>query len=221
MLTVLCAAASILIAGVNPPAEPPSPAPKEPAKVEETKPTGLSVGDAVPDVTLKDSEGKDVKLSTMYKDKPLVLVFYRGGWCPFCNRDLKAWQGQLGSLEEAGGTLTAVSLEKLEFAKKTTEDNKLTYRVLVDSTGEAMRKFRLMFRLDDSIREKYKGYGIDLEKHNTTGEWELPITSTYVIGTDGKITWAWNDPDYKKRADPKDAIAAVKELTKKPKPEAK
>ncbi len=180
----------------------------------EAKPTGLAVGEHAPAVTLKDADNADVKLASVYAKGPTVVVFYRGDWCPFCAGQLKDWQSHLDALEKAGGTLVAISLENKEHADKTIEKGSLTFRVLRDATGDAVRKFKVAFTVDPATQEKYKGFGVNLPDRDSTGDWQLPITSTYIIAPDGTIAYAWNDPDYRKRAKAEDVIAEVAKLKK-------
>lgn len=177
---------------------------------ESSEPVGLKVGEAAPDSEFVDNNGKALKVSELRGKGPLVVVFYRGGWCPFCTKSLAAWQGRLADLEAAGGTLVAVSLEKPSLATAVREKHKLTYRVLADPSGDACRAFKVLFEVDGATREKYAGYGIDLEKSNANGKWVLPVPATYVLDQGGTVRWSHFDADYKKRAAPDDVIAAVK-----------
>lgn len=172
---------------------------------------GLKVGDKAPDVALRSADGATVKLADLYAKGPVVVTFYRGGWCPFCNKALSQWAGRMDDLEAAGGTFVAISPETAEHAKKTIEKSKMDEMVLVDTQGEAMRRFRVGFELTPETQKKYKGYGFDLETWNAFGRWELPAPATFVVDRDGTITWVFADWDYKKRADPDEVIAAVKE----------
>lgn len=195
-------------------------APAAPAKVaapeKKAEPLGLKVGDKAPAaLTLKNAKGESVALSSLMGKGPVVVTFYRGGWCPFCNGALKAWQEKLPELEKAGGTLVAITPETPDNAAKTTETDKLTYTVLSDSDESALKAFKVGFEMDAATQTKYKGYGIDLAKHNASGQWKLPHPGTFVINPSGVITYASVSKDYTKRADPAEAIAAVKAITKK------
>ncbi len=178
-------------------------------------PSGLKVGDAAPDVELIDAlSTAKVHTATLWKERPVVVAFYRGGWCPYCTKSLSAWQGRAAELEAAGATLVAVAMEKPSLALRTREKHQLELRLLADATGAACRAFKTLFDIDDKTREKYQGYGIDLAQQNANGRWQLPVPATYLIDTTGTVRYVHFDPDYAKRASPDDVIAAVKALTK-------
>ena len=176
---------------------------------------GLSVGDRAPDATLTGLDGKPVQLASLYKDGPVVLTFYRGGWCPFCNRALSAWHDKLDALKAAGGTFIALTPEKPDLASATREKAGGGYAVYSDSTQAAAKAFKVQFAFDAQAQAKYKGYGVDLSKNNASATWELPAPATFVIDKEGVIRWAFADWDYEKRADPDTVIAAVKALAEK------
>lgn len=176
---------------------------------------GLAVGERAPDATLTGLDGKPVQLASLYKDGPVVLTFYRGGWCPFCNKALSAWHDKLDALKAAGGTLIALTPEKPDLASATREKAGGGYAVYSDSTQSAAKAFKVQFAMDAATQTKYKGYGIDLSKNNASATWELPAPATFVIDKEGVIRWAFADWDYEKRADPDTVIAALKALAEK------
>jgi len=175
---------------------------------------GLKVGEHAPSLTLTDSNGKHVTLSELYASKaPVVVTFYRGGWCPFCNRALMSWAEKMDELTSAGGTFVAISPETAQHAIETEKKVKGDWITLVDADGAAMRAFRVGFHVDGRTEKRYRGFGINLDTHNANGKWELPAPSTLIIDRDGVVRWAFNDWDYKKRADPDEVIAEVRKLT--------
>lgn len=178
---------------------------------------GLEVGQSVSgDATLLTASGEEIALSDLWASGPVVLTFYRGGWCPYCNNALTEWEGKLGELESAGGELVALSPEKPESAGKTAEKNEASFKVLSDATFAAADLFNLRFSLGADIQKLYKGYGIDLEKANASKTWELPHPGTFVIDTDGTVRYAWVQEDYRTRANPDEVIAAVRQVTGNP-----
>jgi len=179
-----------------------------------TESPGLAVGDAVPDVALVTPEGEEIDLSGLYADGPLVVTFYRGGWCPYCNIALKEWAGRFDDLTAAGGQFIAITPEKPEDAQTTIEKAEAGYRVFIDPDGEVGKAFRVQFEVDAETRKAYKNYDIDLEKANVNGRWELPAPATFVIDTDGVIRWVHANWNYKadQRAEPDAVIAAVRGL---------
>ncbi len=167
---------------------------------------GLEVGAKAPALVLKDVNGNDVNLGELYKTKaPVVITFYRGGWCPFCNQALKAWGEKIAELESAGGTLIAITPETAEHTVAAKEKIGWSYNALVDTDGAALRAFRVGFAGDQR-------YAPMLARQNATGRNELPAPSTFIIDKEGVVRWAFNDWDYKKRADPDTVIAEVRKL---------
>jgi peroxiredoxin len=175
----------------------------------------VQTGDLAPDFTLPNAKGEKVTLSTLLAKAPVVLTFYRGGWCPYCNLHLRAYQKALPEIRAAGGQLVAVSPELPDKSLTTAEKNALEFEVLSDLKGEAGRAYRLFFDLSDELRQLYAASGNDLSKWNADGEWHLPMPATYVIGQDGRVKFAFVDAEYRNRAEPANLIAALRGLGKK------
>ena len=175
----------------------------------------IKVGDKAPDFTLKNASGKKVTLGTLLKDGPVVLTWYRGGWCPYCNIALQALQKELPEIKKAGATLVALSPELPEKALSTLEKNELDFEVLSDISHGVAKKYGIVFELTPEVRKLYKDF-FDLTEFNgaDAGDTTLPLAATYVIDTDGTVKWAFLDADYRKRAEPADVTAAVKTLSK-------
>lgn len=190
-----------------------APAKKEDKKEEsEESSVGLKVGDLAPEAALVDASDKNVKLSELIAQGPVVVVFYRGGWCPYCNKHLSEWTTKTSELKGLGAKLVAISPETPEHAEKTVEKDKLDFMVLSDTKLEAANGFKLLFSLSEEVKTKYKGYGIDLEKHNASKTWQLPHTGTFVIDAKGVVQYASADTDYKKRPSPDEAIEVLKKM---------
>lgn len=222
-----CAGAALGEATPQPPEKAPpkpsSPAPAAPADAtpatdgatKSDGPTPPAIGSAAPTgVELTTDRDARVSLESLWKDKPVVIMFYRGGWCPFCTRSLSAWGAKMDEFKKLGVDVVAIALEKPSEAAKTTSDHKLPYRVLVDSNGAAARAFGLLFTVDDKTRKLYEGYGIDLAKRNANGQWQLPHPGTFLIGTDGKVKFSHADKDYKVRVSPDEVLKVAQTLSK-------
>lgn len=179
-----------------------------------TEQPGLAIGDSAPNSALLDAEGKEVHLSALYAEGPVVITFYRGGWCPFCTKALKDWEQAMPALAEAGGTFVAVSPETPEHASNTGAKHAPSVRVLSDTDGAAAKAFRVAFEMEPDLQKTYKGYGVDLSNRNASGRWELPAPATFVIDREGVVRWAFADWDYKKRADIQAVIAAVRDAAR-------
>ena len=169
----------------------------------------LQVGSLAPDLTLPDALNRPVRLSTLWAKGPLVLVFYRGGWCPYCNLELRAWQQQLPELQRLGAQLAAVSPQTPDNSLSTAEKNELAFAVLSDSSLQAATAFGVAFEMPPALIALYSQGGNDLAVLNGNGRWVLPVPATYVIGRDGRICFAHVDADYRARAEPRDVLAAV------------
>lgn len=178
---------------------------KSPAEV---KP--LKVGDRVPKVSLKDLEGKDVKLTALAQGAPSVLVFYRGGWCPFCNAHLAELGKIEGDLRGRGYQIIAISPDLPAELSKTADKDHLTYKLLSDSSAEAMKKFGVAFRLDDETFTMYRDrFKIDLEKSSGQVHHILPVPSVFVVNKEGVITFVHSNLDYKVRLKGEEILKAV------------
>lgn len=169
----------------------------------------LTVGDRAPDFVLPDAMGGEVRLSDLLDRGPVVLTFYRGAWCPYCNTQLRDYQEALGDLEATGATLVAVSPQTPDGSMTMQEKNELAYPVLSDVGNEVSREYGLVFQVDAETRERYKSVGIDLAAVNGTDAWELPVPATYVIAPDGVIRAAFVEADYTQRASTRDIIDAL------------
>lgn len=163
-------------------------------------PKGLQLNYKAPEFSAKDQHGKIITLSGELKKGSVVIVFYRGQWCPYCNRQLKGLQDSLNFIKEKGATLIAVSPEKLENVSKTIEKTKASYPVIFDDSLKIMKKYDVAFTVDSSTIEKYKKFGIDFYDANGTANGAtLPVPTVYIINKEGIITFKHFDPDYKKR----------------------
>jgi len=173
--------------------------------------TALTVGDSAPDFELKNALNQPVKLSALLQGGPVVLTWYRGGWCPYCNIQLRYLQSYLPQFKAAGGTLVALSPELPDKSLDTTEKNNLEFEVLTDYNNEVARQFRIAFTLNDELIEIYNDFH-KLETYNGVATNELPVPATYVIGTDGIIKYAFVNTDYRKRAEPAEILEVLKNL---------
>lgn len=179
---------------------------------EAAKPIGMRVGEKAPNATLKTIKGESVTLASLLEKGPVVLTFYRGDWCPYCNKALKEWEPRLPEVASAGGTFVAVTLEKPSEIEKMHTKIGPEMIILGDPAGETAKAFNILFTVDDSTRTKYKGYGIDVGASNSDGQWTLPHPATFVIDRGGVIRYSFVNADYRFRANPDDVIAMLKSL---------
>jgi len=175
----------------------------------------LKVGDSIPDVKLRTEEDKEVSLRQLVSEKPTVLIFYRGGWCPFCNRHLQSLAGIEDDLNKAGAQLLAISMDQPSKLKETPDRDKLRYRLLSDSDAVAAQAFGIAFKVDDALVKKYKeSYKIDLEAASGNDHHILPHPAVFVADTSGKIRFAHANPDYKVRLEPKRILEAAQSASR-------
>ena len=172
----------------------------------------VKAGDTVPKFSLPDVTRGEVSSKNLLKRGPFVLVFYRGGWCPYCNLQLRDLQKHLPEIEALGARLVAISPQTPDNSLSTAEKGGLTFYVLSDQDNRVAKRFGLVYRLSDEVKKLYTDFGVDLEKANGSSAWTLPMSATYVVARDGKIAYSYFDADYKKRAETADVIKALKDL---------
>ncbi len=170
----------------------------------------LKAGDTIPEISLPNAANKNISLQEILLDKKIVLSFYRGGWCPYCNLELRALQQALPEFEKHGATLVAISPETPDNSLSTSEKNNLSFEVLSDTDNTIAKKFNLVFTLPEDLIKVYNGFGIDLVTSNGNSNQQLPISATYIIDQNGTIIYDFIKEDYKERADPEELINILK-----------
>jgi len=174
--------------------------------------TALKVGDRAPSLSLPDAKGERVHVDRMLEQGPVVAIFYRGGWCPYCNLELRAWQAHLAELKSLGATLVAISPQTPDNSLSTAEKNALAFPVLSDSDLAAAHGFGIAFTLPPELVELYGSVGNNLPELNGNGQWVLPVPATFVIDRSGVIQFAHVEADYRERAEPGDVLAVIRAL---------
>ena len=172
----------------------------------------LNTGDTIPTFALPNATGKTVSIQHLLKQGPVVISFYRGGWCPYCNLELRALQQALPQIQAQGANLVAISPETPDNSLSTAEKHSLEFEVLSDAHNQVARQFGLVFAIPEALREVYQSFGVDLPASNGDDSFELPIPATYIVSTDGTVIEAFVDTDYRQRQDPEDIIQALKQL---------
>ncbi|MBE9214692.1 AhpC/TSA family protein [Plectonema cf. radiosum LEGE 06105] len=172
----------------------------------------LQEGDTIPSFTLPNAIGELVDIYQLLKSSLVVISFYRGGWCPYCNLELRALQQALPEIKAYGGTLVAISPQTPDNSLSTVEKNELTFAVLSDVGNQVARQFGLVFTIPEALRPIYQGFGINLPASNGDESFELPIPATYVVNTDGVIVHAFVKPDYTQRQNPEEIVTILKEI---------
>jgi peroxiredoxin len=170
-------------------------------------PTGLNKNDQAPPFTANDQSGKSFDLKAALKKGPVVVIFYRGQWCPYCNKQLKALEDSLPMIKAKGATLVAITPESSENVEKTVEKTKATYPILFDDGLKIMKSYDVAFAVDDKTIERYKGFGIDFEKANGVNGANLPVPAVYIISKKGIIAFKHFDADYRNRLSVQEILA--------------
>ena len=172
----------------------------------------LKVGDKVSNFSLPDQHGEMTQLSDFLKTGPVVISFYRGGWCPYCNLELKALNDLLPEFHAQNTKLLAISPQLPDSSLDTAQKNELEFKVLSDLQNKVADQFGLVFDLDERLKPIYDNFGLDLQKSNGDDSYRLPLPATYVINQQSVICYAFACEDYTKRAEPQDVLNSIKEL---------
>jgi peroxiredoxin len=174
------------------------------------KTTALKAGDQAPPIVLTNAKGNIVDIKSLLSRGPVIVTFYRGGWCPYCNLELRAFQEVLPEIKAVGASLVAISPEKPDDTLSTAEKNALDFEILSDVGQKVGRAFGLVYTFSDELISAYKQFGQEIPGRNGSDEWALPISATYVIGQDGQIIYAYTDADYRDRAEPAEVLEVLK-----------
>lgn len=172
----------------------------------------LKAGDRAPAFNLPDTEGVMVSSAALLSAGPLVVTFYRGVWCPYCNMDLQAIEAAAGDIRALGASLVAISPQTPPNSRRSRRENGLSFPILADEGGAVAAAFGLRFRLPDDLIALYGGFGVDLPTLNADPTWTLPMPARYVIGADGVIAYSEVNPDYTRRPDPEELLPALRAL---------
>ena len=169
----------------------------------------LKKGQRLPEISLPNATGDTLNIHEVLKHNKVVLTFYRGGWCPYCNLELKALQEKLPEIEAKGAKLIAITPEAPDQSLSTKEKNELSFDILTDANNKVARALGLVYELPENLVDLYKGFGINLEQSQGRPSNELPIAATYVIEQDGVVSYDFIEEDYKLRAEPTEIVAAL------------
>lgn len=169
-------------------------------------PEGLFIESKAPDFRAKDQNGTEIRLKDLLKNGKVVLVFYRGQWCPYCNKELSRLQDSLQMIKDKGATLVAVSPEQPENISKTAEKTKAEYSILYDEGLKIMKAYDVDFEIPENTLTRYKNAGLDIEKNNGANGKYLPVPAVYIIDKEQTIIFRFFEPDYKKRPSVKELL---------------
>jgi len=174
--------------------------------------SAITVGEIAPSFTLPAATGEAVTLHSKLNEGPVVLSFYRGGWCPFCNLELQALQALLPEIRALGASLIGISPETPDNSMTTAEKHQLEFDVLSDIGNKTARDYGLIFTVYEEMRPLYLKWGLDVPASNGDNSWELPVPATYVIDSNGVARVAHVDKDYTKRMEPEQILTALRDI---------
>jgi len=187
------------------------------AKIEELRSefaskSAIGVNDTAPDFALPNPAGRSIVLKDLLQSGPVVLTFYRGGWCPYCNIQLRAYQGALPEITKLGGRLVAISPQLPDNSLDTASKNALTFDVLSDVRNKVSRSYGLVYSLPEEIRSALRSNNKALTSINGDESWELPVPATYVVARDQRVALAYIEVDYRKRPEPEALLTCLRSL---------
>jgi peroxiredoxin len=179
------------------------------SSAQEARP--IAVGAAAPDAGLRDLDGNDVTLHAIVAERPTVLIFYRGSWCPYCNLHLSDLVKVEEELRSLGYQIVAISPDRPEELNKMTAADHLNYRLFSDSQAEAMKRFGVAYQVDNNTVTNYKRkFNVDLESSSGQTHHILPVPAVFIVDRGGNIVFVHADPDYKVRMKGAEVLAAAK-----------
>ncbi len=170
-----------------------------------------NIGDSAPKFALKNALGEEITLEDYLQKGPVVLVWYRGGWCPYCNINLHYLQEEVGNIKAQGANLLALTPELPDQSMSTTEKHHLEFEILSDIGNRVAKEYGVVYKLTDEVAEIYNEK-FNLNQHNGDTSNELPLAVTYIINTEGEIEYAFLDVDYRKRAEPSEITSFLKKM---------
>lgn len=159
----------------------------------------INIGEEIPSVNVRDVDGKEINLLDLTKGKKSILIFYRGGWCPYCNVHLSELQQVEDDILALGYKLIAISIDKPEKLKESLQEHSLNYELYSDSKAEVSKAFGIAFKVEDSQVEMLKNHNMNLEKSSGEQHHILPVPSVFIVDEEGKIIFEYVNPNYKIR----------------------
>ena len=186
----------------------------EEAKAFEKGKNALKVGEQAPNFELPDALGNQIKLSGLLENGAVVVTFYRGSWCPYCNLQLRALQAKLPEIQSLGATLVAISPEVPDASMTKNEISEMDFTVLSDQDAKVASKYGVAWEVPEFLLDHMRvDRNLDLKQVNNGNGTALPIPATFIIGTDGAIQWSYVNVDYRTRSEPDEIVEALKSIS--------
>jgi peroxiredoxin len=170
----------------------------------------LRAGQVAPEFTLPDTAGRRFTLSEGLRTGPMIVTFYRGSWCPYCDLTLRAYSKMIPQLRQAGAQLVAISPQRADAAvPNAAEHRQLDFPVLSDAGNRVAREYGLVYSVAAPMRALFADFGLDVPSVNGITSWELPVPATFLVTPDSRIRWAYVESDYRLRAEPQRLLQAL------------
>ncbi|MEP3374358.1 MAG: peroxiredoxin-like family protein [Maribacter dokdonensis] len=186
----------------------------EEAKAFEKGKNALKVGEQAPNFELPDALGNQIKLSGLLENGAVVVTFYRGSWCPYCNLQLRALQAKLPEIQSLGATLVAISPEVPDASMTKNEISEMDFTVLSDQDAKVASKYGVAWEVPEFLLDHMRvDRNLDLKQINNGNGTVLPIPATFIVGTDGVIQWSYVNVDYRTRSEPDEIVEALKSIS--------
>lgn len=176
---------------------------------------GIHVGEKAPNFRLKNTFGKEINLQDELKKGPIILVFYRGAWCPFCNMHMHALQQSMDEFKKYGAQLIAITPQTPDKSVEQIKKDGYPFEILSDLDNSVMKEYKLYFELPKELLDIYKRHGLDIESYNGENRTGLPIPGAFVIDQRGVVRAMQANTDYKIRMEPNDIVKALQEISKR------
>jgi peroxiredoxin len=183
--------------------------------IEEIKNSGLKekalkIGEQIPDLPLTSIDGETILLSELQKTDYLILNFYRGGWCPYCNMELREYERLRKDFIQLNTDILGISAERVEYTSQTFDKNSLSFPILTDVNAQLMKEIGIVFQLDTASKEEYINFGIHLDEIHANNSFELPVPAVYIINKDREIVHVHIEEDYMTRLEPSILLELIK-----------
>lgn len=172
----------------------------------------IKAGQIAPDFSLPDADGNEVALTALLAQGPVVVSFYRGVWCPYCNLELQALEAAADEFRAKGAALVAISMQGAEDSRKSQQDNQLSFPILTDQGGELAHRFGLRWTLQPYLLKFHKMFKVELPTIHNDGQWNLPMPARYVIDVDRSVAYSEVNPDYTRRPEPADLFPVLDKI---------
>lgn len=179
-------------------------------KVDKIKEKALQVGDKIPNPLFKNIEGNDIELNSIHTSDFLIFNFYRGGWCPYCNMEIREYERLKNEFKTLGASIVAVSTELPELANQTNLKNQISYPIVTDIDAKFMKALGIVFQLSEEAKKDFVGFGMDFQKIHGNDNFELPVPAIYIIDKNLKIVFVHFEEDYMTRLEPTELLQTLK-----------